>query len=78
MPDLLRAFPRAPGSAVWICQNLTKRSEYECDTEAWTCSCPQFEHKRRCKHIEYAVYRAKLYNGDREAYEKWLGEVERA
>ena len=68
--ELLRAFPKAPGSSKYVVQNLTKGTEREVDTEAMTCSCPGFGHRRKCKHLEVAVERAKLYAGDRATYER--------
>lgn len=79
MADLLRAFPKSPGSSVWVVQNATKGSEYEVDTEACCCNCRSFEHRRSCKHVEYALYRAKLYSGQRnDAYEAFARELVRA
>jgi hypothetical protein len=76
-PDVLRAFPKAPGSPVWICQNLTKGTEYDVDVEQMTCNCRHFEAKRRCvKHLPFTLERAKLYAGDRQTYEgfaeRWI------
>lgn len=69
---LLRTFPISPGSSRWGVQNIGKRTEYEVDVEQMTCNCPRFEFKRSCKHLTYALYRCKLYSGDREAYEQFL------
>ena len=72
MADVLRAFPKTPGSSIWVCQNLSKGTEYEVDVEQVTCTCQQFEHKRRCvKHLPFTLKRAKLYGGDRKTYEEF-------
>lgn len=50
--EILRAIPdREPGT--FVCQNLTKASEYDVDVNAWTCTCLGFEHRGNCKHLEY-------------------------
>lgn len=67
--EVLRAFPEQPGSTTWICQNCTKRTEYRVDTEGMTCNCKGWEYRRKCRHLDYALFRAKLYGGDREVFE---------
>lgn len=76
---MLRAFPKSPGSSIWVVQNLEKRTEYECDVEQMTCTCRRFEHQHKCeKHLPYALQRAKLYGGDRAVYEEFVGKLLRA
>ena len=51
---------------------MTKRTEYDVDPERMTCTCEQFFHKRKCKHLAYALYRVMLYLGDRATYGKFI------
>ena len=77
---MLRALLVTPGGSLYDVQNLTKRTEYLVDVEAMTCTCEYFAQKHRiCKHLEYALHRAKLYAGDRAEWEKvWDQELARA
>jgi hypothetical protein len=59
MADLLRAFPSSPGSTKWVVQNLSKTTEYEVETEGWWCPCPQWEFKKKCKHIDHLAEKFK-------------------
>lgn len=55
--ELLILIPPAPGSSQCVVQNPLKGTEYDVDPEAWTCNCPAFENRHKCKHLPFAADR---------------------
>ena len=70
MRDLLRAFPLS--GTEWVVQNLLTGTECVVDVERMTATCKGAEYRGWCKHGDFALYRAKLYGGDRQTFEQFM------